>query len=71
MSIGYVIVTFNQASGRPKLAYEGDLYDNDVDALEDARGLLEDNRQNGRLEGFAVARLEWEHDAEEVSRSSA
>lgn len=67
MSIGYVIVTFNQASGQPKLVYEGDLYDNDVDALEDAQGLLEENRQNGRREGFAVARLEWEHDAEEVS----
>lgn len=67
MSLGYVVVTFNQASGRPKLAYGGDIYDSDIDALEDATGLLEENRQNGRLEGFAVARLEWEHDAEAVS----
>jgi hypothetical protein len=71
VSIGYVIVTFNQASGRPKLNYGGDIYDNDVDALEDATGLLEENRQNGRLERFAVARLEWEHDAEAVSNQDS
>lgn len=55
--LGYVIVEFNQASGRPRLAYHGDVYDNDVDALEDATGLMADNRQHGRLETFAVARL--------------
>lgn len=33
--LGYVIVTFNQASGQPKLVYEGDLYDNDVDAVRE------------------------------------
>lgn len=31
----------------------------------------QENRRSGRREGFAVARLEWEHDAEAVSNQES
>ena len=54
-AIGYVVVEFNQANGRPRLLYGAELYDERVDAVEDARGELRDKRANHRLERYAVA----------------
>lgn len=68
MSLGYVVVEFNQSSGRPRVAFHGDLYDELVDALTDADGLLADLRQNNRLEKVGVARVEMESLSGEVSR---
>lgn len=54
MEIGFVVVEFNQASGRPELGAFPWLADDRADAQE-RRDLLEaENRKAGRRERFAV-----------------
>lgn len=53
----YVVLEYNQASGRPVVAFNGDVYDNAVDAMEDAEGQLRQTHGIGRRERYAVARL--------------
>lgn len=64
MNEQYVIVEFNQASHRPRLAYD-DVYDERHDAVTDMDGLREENRRVGRRERYAIATLDIEDEDEE------
>lgn len=63
MNDGYVVIEYNQASKQPRVVFD-DVYDTIGDAVQDAQGLLADNRKSGRREGYAVAsiEIEWEND---------
>lgn len=57
MSDWFVVLEFNQASGQPNVAMNGDVYDEAADAETDAAGMLERTLLVGRRERYAVARL--------------
>lgn len=54
MSSMYVVVEWNQASGQPRIAYNGDLFDREEDAEDCAEQLREETRAVGRREQHTV-----------------
>ena len=62
--IGYVVVVYNQASGRPHIdPFGGEIFDEWVDADEAAAREQADWRDNGRLERVVVAELREHEDS--------
>ncbi|AYN57471.1 hypothetical protein HOU47_gp65 [Arthrobacter phage Constance] len=62
-TIGYVVIEFNQASGRPSIAFQApDLYDDVEDAEVHAVSLTRRTQEVGRRERYAVATVEIEED---------
>lgn len=61
--LGFVVVTFNQASGQPELDYP-DLYDGITDAMCERDRKREDTATTGRRERHVIAEvIEMEEDS--------
>lgn len=69
-TLGYVVVTWNQASGWPAMDY-GDFYTDEEDAHNAARVMRAETKQVGRGERHTVHAVQVEEidDPEEVSDS--
>jgi len=65
MADEYVIIEFNQASHQPRILHD-DIYDNYVDAVEDAGHAWRGARKVGRRERYVVARIDIEWDSDEA-----
>lgn len=55
--LGYVVIEWNQASGRPSL-YADTLWDSAEEASSEANLATGENRSRGRLEAFTVAAVD-------------
>lgn len=61
-TLGYVVIEYNQASRWPEL-WSDCLYDTDTEAQEFASEAERQNREYGRRETYAVARVELVEEA--------
>ena len=58
--IRYIVVEWNQASGDPHIAFNGELFWNESDAEDCAEQLREETRKVGRRERFTVHEVDLE-----------
>lgn len=58
VTLGYVVIEYNQASGWPQIWSQESLYDTEAEARQFADEAEDANRLNGRRETYRVARVE-------------
>lgn len=58
----WIVVEWNQASGQPRIAFNGDLFYSEADAEDCADQMRQETAVVGRRERFTVHEINLEHE---------